>query len=51
MTIALISFTIANILTSMLGTVICKQKYQKSNKYVVFTTFFIGYFLLFYLLF
>jgi tellurite resistance protein TehA-like permease len=50
MTVGLIGFTIANILTSMLGTVIYKQEYQKANKYIVFSLFFIGYFLFFYLL-
>lgn len=50
MTSGLISFTIANILTSMLGAVIYRQKYQKANKYIVFCSFFVGYFLFFYLL-
>ena len=49
MTIGLIIFTIVNIITSMFATVIYKQEYTKANKYVVFSLFFVGYFLFFYI--
>jgi len=45
--IILIIFIIANILTSLLGTIIVKAKYPNMNKYILFTIFFIGYLLLF----
>jgi hypothetical protein len=44
---SLISFGIANLLVSMLGTWIVRSKYPKSNKYLIFSIFFIGYIILF----
>jgi hypothetical protein len=48
--IGILCFAISNALTSYLGTLIFISKYRNSNKYFVYSMFFIGYCLVLYLI-
>jgi hypothetical protein len=46
----LIAFFIGNIAGSLLATIVYRARYPKSNKYLIFSMFFIGYIIFFYFL-